>query len=461
MRPACKNREYLRHIMSFTLLVLIVLGPATPFLPLAVEAKVDLVTLPERDRVQMTIYNTADLTLIREVRRLTLRHGMNRLQFGWANTLIDPTSVSLRALRNPDKVALLDVTFPPRTKGVAEWNIDSGIAGEEPVEITFFTSGISWSAFYLATLTPDEGAMDLDGYVRVTNRSGEDYANAQTRLLVGKINLIDRIIDLAKRAYPYGRPAEIAVRPTAPPEAKVRLEEAERVMMKVAREAEKRPKEIIKEALSEYFLYTIEGTETIPNGWGKRLPSFKQSGIPIVSLYKCDEKRWGNQVRRFLQFKNDKDHKMGNEPLPGGLVKVFRRIDEKAHLSYEGADTTRYIPIGEKVELDLGEARDVRVRPVLIEFRTDNFTFNHRGDLSGWDEHRSFRVEVSNFRFIPVKVEIWRHFGTAHWDLVNSGDYGLYEKLDLKTGKYSLDLPPNTKKVFTYKLTTHHGQRAD
>ena len=31
------------------------------------------------------------------------------------------------------------------------------------------------------------------------------------------------------------------------------------------------PKEIKKEGLSEYFLYTIEGTETIPNGWSKRL----------------------------------------------------------------------------------------------------------------------------------------------------------------------------------------------
>jgi hypothetical protein len=456
-----KNRKSLRDTRLIGVMVLILVGLMMPFPRITVEAKVDLVTLPDRDRVQMTIYNTADLTLIREVRRLTLRRDMNRLQFGWANTLIDPTSVSLRALRNPDKVALLDVSFPPGTKGVAEWNIDSGIAGEEPVEITFFTSGISWNAFYLATLSPDEQAMDLEGYVRVTNRSGEDYANAQTRLLVGKINLIDQIIDLAKREYPYGRPAEIAVRLAAPPEAKVQLEEAERLIMKVAKEAEKRPKEIIKEALSEYFLYTIEGTETIPNGWGKRLPSFKQSAVPVIGLYKYDEKRWRDRVLRFVQFTNDEDHKMGKEPLPGGLVKVFRRIDEQGHLSYEGADMTRYIPIGEKVELNLGAARDVRVRPVLMEFRTDNFVFNQQGDVSGWDEHRSYRVEVSNFRFVPIKLEIWRHFDTAGWDLVNSGDYGTYEKVDLKTAKYSLELPPSTKSVFTYRVTIHHGQRAE
>ena len=37
-------------------------------------AKVDLTTLPSRDTVQLTIYNSADLTLVRETRVLTFRH---------------------------------------------------------------------------------------------------------------------------------------------------------------------------------------------------------------------------------------------------------------------------------------------------------------------------------------------------------------------------------------------------
>jgi len=58
-------------------------------------AKVDLVTLPARDTVQLTIYNSADMTLVRESRALTLRDGGNKLQFSWANTLIDPTSLEM------------------------------------------------------------------------------------------------------------------------------------------------------------------------------------------------------------------------------------------------------------------------------------------------------------------------------------------------------------------------------
>ncbi|MCM8815616.1 MAG: hypothetical protein NC931_06530, partial [Candidatus Omnitrophica bacterium] len=57
--------------------------------------KIDLVTLPDREKVQLTIYNSADLTFVRENRTLTMKKGENKLQFSWANTLIDPTSLEL------------------------------------------------------------------------------------------------------------------------------------------------------------------------------------------------------------------------------------------------------------------------------------------------------------------------------------------------------------------------------
>ncbi len=40
-------------------------------------AKIDLVSLPDRDSVQLTIYNSADLTLVRESRELTLQKDGN------------------------------------------------------------------------------------------------------------------------------------------------------------------------------------------------------------------------------------------------------------------------------------------------------------------------------------------------------------------------------------------------
>ena len=227
-------------------------------------AKVDLVTLPGRDTVQLTIYNSADMTLARESRSLTLKQGQNKLQFSWANTLIDPTSLEMLPKANADRIDIADLTYPPRVRNLGLWNIKSGVSGLVPVEISYLTSGLSWRAFYMGTLTGDEKTMRLQGYVRVTNNSGEDYENAQTRLIVGKVHILDRIAELARRQYPYGRPGE------RPPALRMPVSEAKRarlVMEKaagVAMDAFAAPKEIRKEGLSEYFLYTIEGTETIP-----------------------------------------------------------------------------------------------------------------------------------------------------------------------------------------------------
>ena len=76
------------------------------------QAAVDLVTLPTRDGTQLTIYNSEDITMVREHRLLTVKEGVNRIQFSWANTLIDPTSIEFRILDKQDKVDLVDTTFP-------------------------------------------------------------------------------------------------------------------------------------------------------------------------------------------------------------------------------------------------------------------------------------------------------------------------------------------------------------
>ena len=75
-----------------------------------------------------------------------------------------------------------------------------------PFELTYFTSGLAWRAFYMGTLSQDEKTMRLEGYVRINNGSGEDYEDAQTRLVVGRVHLLDQIAELAKRQYPYGSP---------------------------------------------------------------------------------------------------------------------------------------------------------------------------------------------------------------------------------------------------------------
>jgi len=427
--------------------------------------KVDLVTLPTRDTVQLTIYNSADLTLARESRALTLKKGENKLQFSWENTLIDPTSLEMLVKEQADKIDIQDLVYPPRVKNLGLWNIQSGVSGKVPVEISYFTSGLTWRAYYMGTLTADEKTMRLQGYVRVTNNSGEDYENAQTRLIVGKVHILDRIAELARRQYPYGRPTGTGgmggVSDRDEREKGVRVAKQMFEAAPAAVAYGQRPKEITKEGLSEYFLYTIEGTETIPNGWSKRLPSFDVDEIPVVNLYKYEYERYGDNVARCLSFKNDKEHKLGDTPIPGGMLKVYRTTDMANHLCYEGESDFKYIPVGEDVELILvfGSEENVVVEPTLMDYQTDNYRYNVHGNIAGWDEIRTFKIEVKNTREVAVKIEIKRNFNTAYWTLQKKGDFGQFEKEDMDTVKFTLQLEPGTKKEFQYILTTYQGSR--
>jgi hypothetical protein len=164
------------------------------------------------------------------------------MQFSWANTLIDPTSLEMRPRAEAGRIDVFDLSYPPRTDHLGVWQIQSGLAGKVPMQITYLTSGLSWRPFYIGTLTEDETFLDLRGYVRVSNASGEDYENAQVRLIVGQVNLIDDIVALARRPHPYGSPAPApaADRMAMGKMARAAFEAVESEMVKAAPAAPKR-----------------------------------------------------------------------------------------------------------------------------------------------------------------------------------------------------------------------------
>ena len=438
--------------------------------PFAPASAIELVTVPRREKVQLTIYNSADLTLVRERRNLTLKKGWNWLQFMWANTLIDPTSLSLEPLEQAGKIDIQQLVFPARLRELGRWLIRSEISGQVPFEITYFTSGLSWRAFYMGTLSQNEKTMKMQGYVRIGNNSGEDYENTQTRLIVGKVHLLDEIAQLARRQYPYDRPGMIGYdEDVIKGDMSVRDGEHKTEMLgeRLNLVAGLKSKEIRKEGLSEYFLYTIEGTETIPNEWGKRLLSFDVEDITVENLYKYDEERWGNQAIRFVKFANDEKHNLGQTPIPNGSVKIYSYADEQGYLSYVGGTSIKYIPVDEEIELNLGPARLVKVKPKLMSFETDNYVFDNKGNVAGWDEMRTWRVGITNARPLPIEIEITRGFGTPYWKLVlvdvaSSGEDAIsYEKHDATHARFILKRRPNSKWTFGYAVTTYHGRRQE
>src|ERR1041385_335327 len=138
--------------------------------------------------------------------------------------------------------------------------------------------------------------MTLAGNVRVSNHSGEDYESARVRLVVGVIRLVEEIAQLARTAV-KDQSKVLSMTETLARQP----EERDKLYFGLAEGgalADRKPREIVKEGLSEYFLYTVEGRDTIPNGWSKRMPSFKTDGVPLTSYYKFAKERFGDRVRR-------------------------------------------------------------------------------------------------------------------------------------------------------------------
>src|SRR5688500_5725508 len=132
----------------------------------AVAENVDLSTVPSRESVQLTIYNSEDITQVRETRKVNVRKGVNPLQFSCANTLIDPSSVDMKFLTNADQLDVLDTTSPHAKPQMLYWNVQSELDGEATIEITYLTSGITWSADYVCIANAEETQMGFEGFVR-------------------------------------------------------------------------------------------------------------------------------------------------------------------------------------------------------------------------------------------------------------------------------------------------------
>ena len=437
----------------------------------ALARNIDLSTVPPRDTVQLTIYNAEDLTLVRETRVITFKKGNNPLQFSWANTLIDPTSVELKFLSRPDELTLLDTTYPHDKPQMLYWNVASDFDGEAKVEITYFTSGITWAADYVGITESDEKNMRLEGFVTVTNNSGEDYENAQVRLVVGTINLVEKIEQLARQGL-VPPPATVGSR--VQNERMLRREAVRGAVMEADAfvsdlSAPMAAKQIVKEGLSEYFIFTIEGTETVPNHWAKRMRSFDAGEVPIKVQYRYRLNEYGNQLVRMFLLTNDEASDLGESPLPDGVVRLFKRNDTGS-LSYLTQQTIKYIPIGDKIELNLGadpnvvfELIDLRVfrdniwgtigARVRRQFDKPGVRIEDRGRVEGWDEHTLYAQRIRNYTDKPIELEVRRAFG-GDATFVSRADAKAH---DYQTVQYTTKVEPGKTRDVRYELIQRMG----
>jgi len=139
-------------------------------------ARIKLITLPKRERVEIQL-DHPNVTLVEEERIVPLLKGVNHIDFSWANATIDKDSIQFRALVDPDKVKVLSVSYPPHENALV-WQVYAAESGSAKVRISYIIGQLNKSFEYRATASHDEKTMVLSQYIRLHNLAREDFGDA-------------------------------------------------------------------------------------------------------------------------------------------------------------------------------------------------------------------------------------------------------------------------------------------
>jgi hypothetical protein len=216
--------------------------------------------------------------------------------------------------------------------------------------------------------------------------------------------------------------------------------------------------------------------------------------VPLAAIYKLTDRDGGRAFTKYYRFKNqkllDKGGKeqelpdmenLGVSPLPDGMVRLFSEYANK-DLAYVGGTTTKYVPIGDRVEVSVGADTDItmirrlkdqRISNVIArqyKRRLDNEWVLHY-DMIDYDETFVYEEELVSGKPVNVEVEVERRFDAnvilwgsegkpKDWNSDEAGAYvdlheveSRIEKVDQNHVKYFLDMRPGQKWVVPYEVT--------
>ncbi len=272
-------------------------------LPLDSMARIKLITLPVRERVEIQL-DHASATLVEEERIVPLIKGVNQVDFSWANTRIDADSILFRMLPAQDEsevdAKVLAVSYPPNENSLV-WSVSANRSGSARVRISYLLGGLEKSFHYRAVASKDESVLQLAQYLRIKNHSNEAYD--QSQLYIGFGDQLQR---------PVG------------------LNETKDLLLKTY------------EKVSIQKRYTVDVSE-----FGYIQEAKKMLKVPMHYV-----------------LKNNAAHGLGQVALPFGKARIFQR-DGKGGTTFVGEDWGRFTPKDDEMELFLGVARDIVVKRTI------------------------------------------------------------------------------------------------
>ncbi len=258
--------------------------------------------------------------------------------------------------------------------------LENAASGSKDIELSYLTGGLQWRADYVAELNATDDAINLSGWVTLTNTSGASYRDAQLQLVAGDVHQAPLKQDLA-----FGGRRE--------------------VMMKTM--AASAPS-MAQEEMFEYHLYTLARPTTIADRQSKQVALLQASSVPCKKEFLLKgssyyyRRAYGEIDRKlkigvFVEIENRKKNHLGL-PLPKGVVRVYKE-DSKGALQFIGEDRIDHTPENETIRLKLGDAFDLTAGKKQTDFRkiAGDGRYNYIYEAA-------FEVKLKNAK--PEEVEI-------------------------------------------------------
>jgi hypothetical protein len=172
------NRVPTHRFLGLSALLICAVLPAA-----TAHARIKLITLPVRDRVEVRLDHES-ATLVEEQREVPLVEGENQIDFSWANTAIDPNTIVFRVVKAEFDVNVLSVSYPPGENSLV-WKVSSAKSGSAIVRISYLLGNLGKTFSYRAVAGHDEKTLTLRQYVRVNNSANESFDTANVHVGIG------------------------------------------------------------------------------------------------------------------------------------------------------------------------------------------------------------------------------------------------------------------------------------
>ncbi len=323
-------------------------------------------------------------------------------------------------------------------KPTLDWTIEIDKPGRLDAELCYVSGGMNWEADYNVIAPDATDALELVGWVTMSNRTGKTFENARIKLMAGDVNKIQPDA-IANR---FAVSAGIAAGYISGPQPAV-----------------------TEKTFDEYHLYTLERPATLHDRETKQVEFLRAAGVRSKTVYVYDgikfDNRYGGgnmeglradatygaqsnpKVWIMREFVNSAANRLGM-PLPRGRVRFYRH-DSDGRMEFTGEDRIEHTPRDETIRLFTGAAFDLTGERRQVSFRVDH--------ARSWIDE-TIEIKVRNHKQEPVEVKAVEHlYRWITWEIATSS--APHTKKDGRTIEFPVQLQPGEEKTITY--TAHYS----